>query len=394
MASDEDLQRGLEGVVAAETRLSDIDGEAGRLTIGGFPVAELARHASVEESLYLLYEDRLPTATEVDAFRADLAARRGLDESVRTVIERAAAADESAMDALRMGVAAANLEPPAQGDGPTPRTDLPADEAAARRVVAAVPTVVAAYWRARQDADPVRPRADLGHAANYLYTLTGEEPDPAAVRGLETYLSTVIDHGLNASTFAARVVTSTESDVVSAVTAAVGALKGPLHGGAPGPVLDMLRTVHASGDPEGYVRETLSAGDRLMGFGHRVYRVRDPRAAVLSAAAERFYEASGDEAFFEAVTAFEDVAVELLAEHKPDRRLETNVEFYTAALLHGVGIPKELFTATFGVARVGGWTAHCLEQAADNRLVRPRARYVGATGREWTPVEARSSDRS
>jgi citrate synthase len=253
---------------------------------------------------------------------------------------------------------------------------------------------VAAYWRAKGGDDPVRPRADLGHAANYLYMLTGEEPDPAAVRGLETYLSTVIDHGLNASTFAARVVTSTESDVVSAVTAAVGALKGPLHGGAPGPVLDMLRTVHASGDPEGYVRETLSAGDRLMGFGHRVYRVRDPRAAVLSAAAERFYEASGDDAFFETVTAFEDVAVELLAEHKPDRRLETNVEFYTAALLHGVGIPKELFTATFGVARVGGWTAHCLEQAADNRLVRPRARYVGATGREWTPVEARSSDRS
>jgi citrate synthase len=282
------------------------------------------------------------------------------------------------MDALRMGAAAANL-----GTGEAdPRED-------ARRTVAVLPTIVATYWRYRQGEKPVAPREDLGHAANYLFMLTGEEPTDAQVRGLETYLNTVIDHGLNASTFSARTVVSTESDVVSAATAAVGTLKGPLHGGAPGPVLDMLEDVHESGDPEAYVREKLESGERLMGFGHRVYRVRDPRAAVLSTAAERFYEATGEDAFFETVEAFEDVAVDLLAEHKPDRRLETNVEFYTAALLRGVGVPRDLFTATFGVSRVGGWMAHCLEQLDDNRLVRPRSRYVGESDRTWTPVENR-----
>jgi len=218
--------------------------------------------------------------------------------------------------------------------------------------------------------------------------LTGDRPEADAIRGLETYLNTVVDHGLNASTFTARVIVSTESDVVSAATGAIGALKGPLHGGAPGPVLETIRAVHESGDPEGYVRETLEAGERLMGFGHRVYRVRDPRAEVLSTAAEQLYR-DRDDNFFDTAEAFEDVAVELLADHKPDRRLDTNVEFYTAVLLNGVGVPKDLFTATFGVARVGGWMAHALEQLGDNRLIRPNSRYVGATDRTWTRVEDR-----
>ncbi|PSQ18757.1 citrate synthase/methylcitrate synthase [Halobacteriales archaeon QS_8_69_26] len=376
--SDQEVSRGLEGVTVAETRLSRIDGETGELTIGGFPVEELATNATYEESVFLLFEDRLPTAGELDEFRADLAGRRSIGDEVRDVLRRAADEERPAMDALRMGAAAASLGTGADDSGED-----------ARRVIAAFPTIVATYWRYREGEDPLEPREDLRHAANYLYVLTGEEPDDAAVRGLETYLNAVIDHGLNASTFAGRVVVSTESDLVSAATASVGALKGPLHGGAPGPVLDMLRAVHESGDPEGYVRDALDRGERLMGFGHRVYRVRDPRAAVLSSAAERFYEAGGDAEFFETVRAFEDVAVGLLAEHKPDRRLETNVEFYTAALLAGIGVPQELFTTTFAVARVGGWMAHGLEQLADNRLVRPRARYVGDTGREWTPVEDR-----
>ena len=374
-----DVAHGLEGVTVAETRLSHIDGEAGELVIGGFPVAELTANASFEECVYLLWNDRLPTADELETFCSDLAGRRSVGDEVRAVLCQAAEENRPAMDALRIGAAAVNLG-----------TANEAPEMDARRVVAAFPTVVATYWRYRQGEDPVVPREDLSHTANYLYMLTGEEPSPAAIRGLETYLATVVDHGLNASTFTARVVISTESDIVSATTAAVGALKGPLHGGAPGPVLDMLQEVHESGDPEGYVRDALAAGERLMGFGHRVYRVRDPRAAVLSAAAERFYEqgeAGSD--FFETVCAFEDTAVDLLAEHKPDRRLDTNVEFYTAALLHGVGVPRDLFTATFGVARVGGWTAHCLEQLADNRLVRPRARYVGETGRAWMALEER-----
>ena len=376
--SDSDLNRGLEGVTVAETRLSHIDGEAGELVIGGFPLDELAANATYEESVFLLWNDRLPTENELADFRADLADKRAIGDEVRAVLRRAAEEDKPAMDALRMGAAAANL-----GSG----TEDPEEDA--RRVVAAFPTIVATYWRYRRDEGPVVPREDLGHAANYLYMLTGETPGDAAVRGLETYLNTVVDHGLNASTFAARVVVSTESDVVSAVTAAVGTLKGPLHGGAPGPVLDMLETIHDSGDPEGDVRGKLEGGERLMGFGHRVYRVRDPRAAVLSSAAERFYDESGDSDFFDTVTGFESTAVDLLAEHKPDRKLQTNVEFYTAALLHGVGVPRELFTATFGVSRVGGWTAHCLEQLEDNRLIRPRANYVGTTDRTWTPVEER-----
>ncbi len=219
--------------------------------------------------------------------------------------------------------------------------------------------------------------------------LTGERPAAPTVRGLETYLNTVVDHGLNASTFTARTIVSTESDFVSAATGAVGALKGPLHGGAPGPVLEMLETIHDGGDAEAYVRDRLDAGERVMGFGHRVYDVRDPRAAVLSNAAERFYDEAGDEAFFETVRAVEQTATDLLAEHRPDHELATNVEFYTAVLLRGVGVPRELFTPTFAVARAGGWMAHCLEQREHNRLIRPASTYVGERGREWVPVDRR-----
>jgi citrate synthase len=373
-----DFNPGLEGVAVAETRLSRIDGEAGELHIAGYPVEEFATNATYEEAVYLLLHDRLPTAEELETFREDLANRREISETVHDVLGQAATEERPAMDALRMGAAAANLG-----------TDDASSEETARRVVAVFPTIVASYWRQRQGEEPVDPHPDLGHAANYLYMLTGSEPAEPAVEGLETYLTTVVDHGLNASTFTARTVVSTESDLVSAATAAVGSLKGPLHGGAPGPVLDMLRDVHEHGDPEGYVRERLASGERLMGFGHRVYRVRDPRAAVLSAAASQFYEQSGDSEFFETVEAFEEIAVDLLAEHKPDRKLETNVEFYTAALLDGVGVPQELFTATFGISRVGGWMAHCLEQQANNRIVRPLSRYVGETDRSWTPLADR-----
>lgn len=368
----DDFRPGLDGVAVAETRLSYIDGETGTLLVGGFPIQELAHDATYEECLYLLLYGHPPTATELVDFREQLADERDLTAEVHDLLRAAADADLPAMDALRMGAAAANLG-----------ADIEDARAEARRIIACFPTIVAAYWRYRQDKKPVAPQADLGHAANYLYMLTGAEPTETAVRGLETYLNTVIDHGLNASTFSARVVVSTESDLVSAATAAVGTLKGPLHGGAPGPVLEMLRDVHASGDPKGYVREVLDAGERLMGFGHRVYRVRDPRTAVLEAAAEQFFEAGGDAEFFRTASRFENVATELLAEHKPDRRLETNVEFYTALLLDGIGIPKDLFTATFAVSRVGGWMAHAIEQRADNRLIRPTSHYVGEEHSTW-----------
>jgi citrate synthase len=375
----DELQPGLEGVTVAETRLSRVDGENGELVIGGFPLAELAPNATYEETLFLLYEDRLPDADELESFRADLASKRAATPEAIDAVVRAADEDLPAMDAVRMGIAAASLS----RDGPEdPETD-------SLLAVAQLPTIAAAYWRARNDEDPLDPREDLRHAANYLYMLTGEVPDEERVRGLETYLNSVVDHGLNASTFTARTIVSTESDVVSAVTGAVGALKGPLHGGAPGPVLDMLEEAAAAHDPAELVREKLDAGERVMGFGHRVYQVRDPRAAVMEAASERFYDSRDGETFLDDAREFEQVAVDILADHKPNLRLETNVEFYTAVLLNGVGVPRDMFTATFAIGRAGGWTAHCREQLENNRLIRPRASHVGDDDRTWTPVDER-----
>jgi len=374
----EELARGLEGVTVAETRLSRIDGENGDLIVAGFPIEELAPNATFEEVLFLLHEDRLPTRDELDAFRTDLASRRAVADEAIATVRRAADEGQDAMDALRMGIAAATLGRDHEED---PRED-------ALDAVAKMPTLAAAYKRATEGKEPVEPRTDLRHAANYLHLLTGEDPNEAAARGLETYLNTVVDHGLNASTFTARTIVSTESDVVSAVTGAVGALKGPLHGGAPGPVLDMIEEAHERGEPEKVLREELDEGKRLMGFGHRVYKTRDPRAAVLENAAKSFYEGEGS-AFFESARETERVGVELLAERKPDLNLSTNVEFYTAVLLRGVGVPRNLFSPTFAVGRSAGWTAHCLEQLEDNRLIRPRSRYVGGEDRTWTAVEDR-----
>ncbi|QLG49374.1 citrate/2-methylcitrate synthase [Natrinema halophilum] len=368
----------LQFVTVAETTLSDIDGENGELLIGGYPVEELATRASYEESVFLLLNGRLPTAAELDDFRSGLANRRGICSEVRAVLQRAAADETHAMDALRMGIATATLE--------NAETD---PQATAERVVAVFPTVAATYWRYRRGADPVLPNDDLGHAANYLYMLTGEEPAESAVRGLETFLTTLIDHGLNPSTFTARTVMSTESDVVSAATAAVGTFKGSRHGGGLEQVFEMLWEIHETGDGERYVREKLAADERVNGFGHPVYQVRDPRAEVLEAAAERFVEESGDDEFLENIRQFETVAGNVLSARAPHRGTEANVEVYAAALLHEIGVPKELFTATFGISRVGGWTAHCLEQLDDNALVRPTGQYVGPTGKDWLPVENR-----
>jgi len=246
--------------------------------------------------------------------------------------------------------------------------------------IASFPTIVGAYWRMRSGAAPVAVRPDLPHAAHYLHQLFGAEPAAERARALETYLNTVCDHGLNASTFAARVIVSTHSDVISAITGAVGALKGPLHGGAPAPALDMVFEIGTPERAEAVIRAKLDRGERLMGFGHRIYRVRDPRADVLAQAARRFYASGGDQALYDLAQQVEATALRLLRERKPERRLDTNVEFYTALLLHGLGFPAALFTPTFAVGRVVGWSAHCLEQLHDGRLIRPQSAYVGPTG--------------
>ena len=233
------------------------------------------------------------------------------------------------------------------------------------------------------------PISELSHAAHYLHQLTGEIPSNERARGLETYLNTVCDHGFNASTFTARVIASTGSDVISAITGAVGALKGPLHGGAPGPALDMVFEIGDPAHAEAYLRNKLASGERLMGFGHRVYRVRDPRADVLAHATSRFYHTEADNRLYDLARFVEATALRLLREYKPERRLETNVEFYTALLLHGLGLTADQFTPTFAVGRVLGWGAHCLEQMREGRLIRPQSQYVGEMGRQFMPtVEA------
>jgi citrate synthase len=370
------VKPGLEGVVAAETRLSSVDGQAGELIIAGFPVEELAAKASFEETVYLLWYDTLPDIEALNQFRQRLNKQRSLPKATLALLQAAADAGVGTMDALRMAASSLSLNGPAGSPSGDPEQD-------ALTLVASFPTIVAAYWRLLQDQEPIPPRSDLVHAANYLYMLSGEAPSPEQVRGLETYLNTVVDHGLNSSTFTARVIISTQSDMISAVVGALGALKGPLHGGAPGPALDMVFEIGEVAKAETYLRQKLAQGERLMGFGHRIYKVRDPRAEVLSAAAERFYRADGNMELYNLVREVEKIAVALLAEYKPGRNLQTNVEFYTALLLHGLGLSTELFTATFAIGRVGGWTAHAFEQQRTGRLIRPQSIYTGVKNRRW-----------
>jgi citrate synthase len=367
--------RGLEGIVAARTRLSEVDGRAGALTIAGYALEQLAGRVSFEEAAHLLWRGRLPDAAALAAWRGELAERRAVPPRTIEVLREAAGAPP--IDALRMGCATMSLDL-RDPDGIAP----PADLAAAQLLTARFPTLVAAHARLRQGKEPIAPRADLPHAANFLYMVHGKEPDPVAARALDTYWVTVIDHGMNASTFAARVIASTRSDMVSAVTGAIGALKGPLHGGAPGPVLRMLDEVGSAERAEAWVRNELREGRRLMGFGHRVYKVRDPRAEVLGRVAEEMGTARLENArLFHLARAVERTAVRVLDEVKPGRHLRTNVEFYTALVLQSLGLDPRSFVAVFACGRVAGWCAHVLEQHAEDHLIRPQSEYVGERGR-------------
>ena len=368
------VSAGLEGIVAASTRLSHVDGERGELIIAGYPVGELAEYATFEETTWLLWHGDLPSSAQLEAFRSELADARVLPPATEALLRECAQVRLDPMDALRAAAGTISLQ-----------TD------AAAGIVACMPTIVAAYWRLRNGQDPVTPRRDLGHAANFLYLLNGQMPDPEQVRGLETYFNTVVDHGLNASTFTARVITSTGSDLVSAVVGAIGALKGPLHGGAPGPALDMVFEIGDVSRAEAFLRKKIEAGEKLMGFGHRVYKVRDPRADVLAKAAERMYTRAGDMSLYTLARNVETTAIRLLEEYKPGRRLQTNVEFYTALLLHGLGLKVPLFTPTFAISRVSGWIAHALEQQRANRIIRPQSEYVGPLDRRWVPLAERSN---
>lgn len=388
-----EIARGLNGVVLTETRLSMVDGQAGRLVIGGLPLEELAPNATFEETIFLLWNDRLPNSGELTELKGLLAGQRELPEMTFSILKAAAELNLPPMSALRMAVDTLALDDPNPGDD-----SEPANRERARLLVAKVPTIIAGYWRLLHDRQPVSPDPDLDHVANFLYMLHAEAAHGAAVRGLETYMNAVVDHGMNASTFTARVIVSTRSDMISAIVGAIGALKGPLHGGAPGPALDTVFELReealSRGEPleqvaEAWARTTVEAGKRIMGFGHRVYKVRDPRADVLGAAAERLFERTGDTQLYQDATAVEQVFLNVLAELKPGRDLSTNVEFYTALVLHGVGLESPIFSSIFAMARVAGWTAHVLEQLEDNVLIRPRAKYAGPSDRPWIPVQQR-----
>ena len=373
---------GLQGVVAARTRLSRVDGRKGELVIAGYAIEELAGRVRFEELVFLLWNDRLPNARELETFRAELASLRDLPAITRQVLEAAAAQKLPAMDALRMAAGTLSV----RTDSETVPEGTYRDALVS---VARFATIVASYGRLLTGEGPIAPHHGLSHAANYLYMLKGTRPSAARTRALETYLNTVIDHGLNASTFTARVIVSTESDLISAIVGAIGALKGPLHGGAPGPALDMVFEIGEAGEAEAFMRAKLERGERLMGFGHRIYKVRDPRADVLSRAAEELFRSDGDVQLYELAREVERVALGLLDEYKPGRSLRTNVEFFTALVLHGLGIPVDLFTPTFAVSRVAGWTAHCLEQLGANRIIRPESEYTGESDRRWVPLDRR-----
>jgi citrate synthase len=358
----ETFRPGLEDVVVAETRLSWVDGEGGRLVVRGHPIEALASR-SFEEMCGLLWDGALPSPARGEEIRRGLGAGRA--EAFAELARSGAALDAGdAMESLRAGVAALRA-----ADEPFERTGC--------RLVGAIAVWLAAWHRRRLGLPLVAPDARRGHAADILRMLTGVRAPGAFVRGLDAYLVTVAEHGMNASTFTARVVASTRSDAVSAVVAALGSLKGPLHGGAPGPVLDMLDAIGSEENAAAWLGAELAAGHRIMGLGHRIYRVRDPRALVLETALAALEESGVASRYLALARAVERAAVEALDAHRPERRLRANVEFYTAVLLDALGIPRALFTPVFAAARCAGWLAHIAEERAVDRLIRPRQRYVG-----------------
>lgn len=365
---------GLEGIVAAITAISKVDGTAGRLVYRGYNIHDLARTSTFEEVAHLLWFGHLPNQKELSDLHARFVAERTIPELVLHII-RELPRETEPMDVLRTAVSAwgaINI---------SGKPDINQAIAATARF----PLFLAAFNRIRHGQEPLESHAELGHAANYLYLLTGELPREEHVQGLNSYLVLLADHGMNASTFTGRIVASTESDIASSLVAALGALKGPLHGGAPSKVQDMIHAIGTIENTEPWLRNTITTGGRLMGFGHRVYKTFDPRAEELREMA-RVADPDG----FELAHHVEETAQALLDELKPGRRLYTNVEYYSAALMNAVGLSGDLFTPTFAVSRCAGWTAHILEQINNNRLIRPEAEYTGPLNEVFVPLAERT----
>jgi citrate synthase len=369
---------GLEGVVVARSRLCSIDGQNGVLIYGGYDVGELAEHSTYEEVCFLTLQGRLPTAEELHEFVSDLASHRELSDETASVVDMLAS-HAAPMEMLRTAVSSDSFDDPDKDSN-----DHDANFRKATRLIAKMPTMVARYARRRDGLDPIEPDADLGHAANFLWMLAGERPSEAAEKTFDVALILHADHEMNASTFTARVIASTLSDMHSAITGAIGALKGPLHGGANEQVMKLLESIPDGASVEDDIHDRLERRERIMGFGHRVYKTWDPRAVILKRFSRRLAQESGEPRWFDLSERIEQTVVS-------EKGLYPNVDFYSASTYHYLGIDTGLFTPIFAMSRVVGWAAHVIEQHTDNRLIRPSSEYVGPAPRQYEPIERRSA---
>lgn len=375
-ASNVQAQEGLEGVVAGDSAICLVDGERGRLVYRGYDVADLAEHATFEEVVYLLWHGELPTRSALDALRSGLL-RAGSIPGPALDLLREIPAGAQPMAVLRTMVSVLGHYDPEAGDG-SPEANV----RKAVRLTAQVPAVITAFHRLRTGGDPLAPQAGLSHAGNYLYMLGGKAPDAQAAHALDVALILHADHEFNASTFAARVTAATLSDLHSTIVSAIGTLKGSLHGGANEDVMRLLERIGSPDRVEPVLLEMLEAKKKIPGFGHRVYRTEDPRAGFLRKMSEQLGEQSGDPLWYRLTRGVEEVTTSR-------RHIFPNVDLYSASVYRALGIPMDLYTATFAVSRIAGWTAHVLEQYSDNRLIRPVAHYTGPTERAYVPLEAR-----
>lgn len=368
---------GLEGVVVTESSISYVDGQNGRLVYRGYQIEDLAEHSTFEETTRLLLDDDLPTKSELEEFSRRLASERELDERVLDLIHEFPT-DSEPMAVLRTAVSAMGMFDPGGTDDSAKAT-----RSKAIRLIAQFPTIVAAFDRIRRAEEPIAPREDLSHAANFLYMLSGEEPHEEDARIMDVCLILHAEHGMNASTFSARVTAATLADIYSAVTSAIGTLKGALHGGANQEVMKMLLEIEERRiAPADYVREKLAAHEKVMGFGHRVYKTMDPRAPILRRFSEALGERSGQPQWYE-------MSEKMLDAMKQEKRLDPNVDFFSASTYYALGVPVDLFTPIFAIARISGWCAHVEAQYARNRLIRPRAQYVGKRDLTYVPIDQR-----
>jgi citrate synthase len=358
------IQKGLKGIVAAETLISHIDGEKGQLFYRGYEIRDITKKVTFEEAAYLLWFGQFPEKEQLHRLTEELKQNREIPVYMKNILDQLPPSMDF-MSVIRTVISseAGNME---YGWKPTISQAI--------RLTALVPSIIAYRKQQLEGKERPAPRDDLNFVANYLYMLNGEKPMPAHVEALETYMILTLEHGMNASTFAARVTASTESDLVSAVTSAIGTMKGPLHGGAPSGVIDLLDEIAEAGDSEMVIREKILRGEKLMGFGHRVYKTHDPRAISLKT---KLLDLVGEDEWLDLAMSVENTAIRILGELKPGRSLYTNVEFYAAAIMKAINMAPELFTPTFTAARMIGWTAHVLEQAENNTIFRPQAEYIG-----------------